>query len=264
METEILEPLFPPRTSNPSLASRSPGRLEAARRGQGGPTAPSPRGKPRPSRAAHWLRSAGVPSANQRCGGRCLPGSPGGRDAARLSGVGNRRAPVGSRKSCRTLARPSSAGPSPTRPLPGPPWALRPVASPRSCCCYRYVASLVLRGTPSGPTITRPAPFLSLLSSPLLPRKFRSRNGLEAAPRSGLHGGGSGSGCGWRARGFAHSLAQILEVGGEPRCGSGDSELAAVEAGGGQWGAWGRVGAGVQKRGVPLQVGGARSSGDDP
>ena len=31
METEILEPLFPPRTSNPSLASRSPGRLEAAR-----------------------------------------------------------------------------------------------------------------------------------------------------------------------------------------------------------------------------------------
>lgn len=33
--------------------------------------------------------------------------------------------------------------------------------------------------------------------------------------------------------------------------GSGDSELAAVQARGGQWGACSRVGAGVQKRGGP-------------
>ena len=56
METEILEPLFPPRTSNPSLASRSPGRLEAARRGQGRAYRPQPAGEaetqPRRSLAA--------------------------------------------------------------------------------------------------------------------------------------------------------------------------------------------------------------------
>lgn len=154
-----------------------------------------------------------------------------------------------------------------TRPLLGPPWALGTLVSPRSCCCYRYVASPGFAGDVFRPRPSRaPAPFLSiiglssLLSHRLLPRKFSFKNGLAAASRS----------CAPRRwewerveseLAFAHSRKYS-------RCGGRASLRARGTPGWPQYGlgagSGGRGGLGYRKGESRCKSRGARSSGDDP
>ena len=129
------------------------------------------------------------------CRGRGRRGSPGSRGARQLSAVRSLKAPVSPRKFCQTPARPNSAR-SQSAP-PGPPWALGAAASLRSCCCCRYVGSPDCAGCLAAPKAAPQPPNSSLVPCSLLFQKSlgpKGLNGPETAPRSELHGEGSGRG----------------------------------------------------------------------
>lgn len=151
-----------------------------------------------------------------------------------------------------------------TRPLLGPPWALGTLASPRSCCCYRYVASPCFAGDTFRPHHHAPRPPSSLSSAlPLSCRPLFSQESLVSRTAwklrraLGLRGGGSGSG--WRASAALPTPSREYSScgGASLAVGLGDPGLAAVRARGGQWGR-GVGGGRIQKRGVPVQVKGSQ------